>query len=417
VAAAVSGGGLRAANFAVGVMSALETYRTADGRRVNLLRELDYFSSVSGGGLAAGAYIAELKRWRATHDAHEPFSLTAAMTRTRLRRRLRRNLEVSLFAGLVEPRIPFTSYDHGDALEKMIDNIYFGHDAKYNRAWYPLRLGDMYVPADDATRACELPVLAANTTIITSCERFPVTPNMLAWLKVTTYTHRFHTVTYHAPAFYYDMPMAVPVKASASFPVAIPTSNMRCYGHGKRRYLHLQDGGVVENIGYKTALNMLKRDDPTTTRRVLVVIDAYNSTAKVHRMTRHKSSPSFAGVLAALQTAGLESRHRVLQHELTTQGALHRAGVVYLGFDRLLPVNRDDLTLAPQVENLVRKGVLEPGSPAAVLGELRRQVYDISTRLKITETQQSLLYAAAEQIVHNQRPLIDRLLVAAVQAE
>ena len=66
VAVAISGGGMRAANFAAGVLKALEAteVRGAGGGKSNLLREVDYFSTVSGGGLAAGSYITHLKEYQ-----------------------------------------------------------------------------------------------------------------------------------------------------------------------------------------------------------------------------------------------------------------------------------------------------------------------------------------------------------------
>lgn len=60
LALAISGGGQRASNFGVGVMLALEAIATDGPVRRNVLAEIDYFSTVSGGGLAAGAYISSL---------------------------------------------------------------------------------------------------------------------------------------------------------------------------------------------------------------------------------------------------------------------------------------------------------------------------------------------------------------------
>ena len=69
VAAAISGGGHRAANFAIGVMLALENFEI-EGTGYDLLREIDYFSTVCGGGFAAGAYIASLHAAAADSMGH-----------------------------------------------------------------------------------------------------------------------------------------------------------------------------------------------------------------------------------------------------------------------------------------------------------------------------------------------------------
>ena len=49
LAIAISGGGHRSANFGVGVLTGLE--------KIGVLKEVDYISTVSGGGFAAAAYI------------------------------------------------------------------------------------------------------------------------------------------------------------------------------------------------------------------------------------------------------------------------------------------------------------------------------------------------------------------------
>ena len=50
ITVALSGGGLRAANLATGVLLALEQIHHEKKLRLNLLQEIDYFSTVSGGG-------------------------------------------------------------------------------------------------------------------------------------------------------------------------------------------------------------------------------------------------------------------------------------------------------------------------------------------------------------------------------
>ena len=55
VAMAISGGGNRAANFGIGVMLGLEEILLGNGQ--NALNQVDYLSTVSGGGFAGGAYI------------------------------------------------------------------------------------------------------------------------------------------------------------------------------------------------------------------------------------------------------------------------------------------------------------------------------------------------------------------------
>ena len=101
VAVAISGGGHRAGNFAVGVMLALEELTGGPSAVSNALMEIDYLSTVSGGGLAAATYVGSLHDHltfggmhgdyrlagvlSAAHDPNEP---TAGRTDQTLRRHL-----------------------------------------------------------------------------------------------------------------------------------------------------------------------------------------------------------------------------------------------------------------------------------------------------------------------------------------
>ncbi|MEI7836280.1 MAG: hypothetical protein WCK05_07690, partial [Planctomycetota bacterium] len=55
MALACSGGGMRAANLVAGVLLGLEELKKEPGSNANAPREVDYFSSVSGGGMGVGA--------------------------------------------------------------------------------------------------------------------------------------------------------------------------------------------------------------------------------------------------------------------------------------------------------------------------------------------------------------------------
>ena len=71
VVVTISGGGHRAGNFGVGALTALENIK-CNNKTYDALKEVDYFSTVSGGGFAAGAYIASLY----DHKANERYSFS-----------------------------------------------------------------------------------------------------------------------------------------------------------------------------------------------------------------------------------------------------------------------------------------------------------------------------------------------------
>jgi NTE family protein len=112
----LSGGGTRAAALAYGVMEALEkiAVRGEDGKPSNLLREVDYISSVSGGSFAAAFYA--LNRdgdWKGEFK----------------KRVLDENLETAIGSRLIEPpnflSVVATNYSRTDVASGYYDSRIF----------------------------------------------------------------------------------------------------------------------------------------------------------------------------------------------------------------------------------------------------------------------------------------------------
>ena len=74
IALAASGGGYRAANFTLGILLGLE--KTHSQRlNSNLLEQVDYYSSVSGGGFGVGYYLTQLHNYLIKNGSIASFSL------------------------------------------------------------------------------------------------------------------------------------------------------------------------------------------------------------------------------------------------------------------------------------------------------------------------------------------------------
>ncbi len=504
VAACISGGGHRSSNFATGVLLGLERYE-----QHNLLAEIDYFSTVSGGGFAAGNYLANLHqhirktgkptgytlRWNGFRQPLTRFNLDTLVAGD-MGARLRANMHWAVaFAWLCHPKVYLAAYDRGDALEQKIDDAIFG------AAVHPLYLGDMFVP-NNAGTTLKLPTMAANSTVFESTEIFPYTPNMLHYVQAVTYTHRFDLYE-RAGAddfqFYFDVPLAVPVKASASFPVAFPTSNLRCSwdpgpfrrktdARPRRRvearfaqlqadvaqaadrlpatqvqkmrqtlntiqttllpsqqesppratpdaakdkaaptptagtyFIHLQDGGVAENIGYWTAISMLEREPPHTPRtpagihRILLVIDAYPGTDNARWTDDKPASPNMFAAIDKQLNAGLEASHRLLQTSVANLCGQKHIRPVFFSFAELYEAERQEreYVLVDEVKQLKLKVDVPAGDQryaACILRELQGRVQEVGTKLDLTKREQKLLLAAGLQVVRNQRHELKRLL-------
>jgi hypothetical protein len=182
LAVAISGGGHRAANFGVGVLVALEA--------ANVLYEVDYLSTVSGGGFAAAAYIETLIYHLNHGGTHRDYSLKTWLEEPQkvgiidsddyLTRHLERGYETSLYWGFLNPKTWFSNIDRGDFLEKKIDSRILG----YNKRGRSLLLNDVFRDSQKAEcdgEVCNkmVPNWVANATIFQNGAIFQFIPNIL----------------------------------------------------------------------------------------------------------------------------------------------------------------------------------------------------------------------------------------------
>lgn len=305
LAVAISGGGLRAANFAAGALAELAEMEVSGS---NVLAEVDYLSTVSGGGLAAGTYV----HWLSTshREISFPCSLAEQFCDDKERRykkaghygrALRHPYEGAIrqgaFVGFLDT--PFgRSINRGDWLEEALDRGFFaGADGS------TMTLGDIFIRSS-SLRQPTLPIWVANATVYRNGMIFPFMPHVFEDLGICEYVHRRQTIsrgrdedgcarTTSEPEFAYRVPLSVGVKASASFPQLISTTHLRS-DKCDRCYLHLTDGGLADNLGVFTALTLLAQESAEirnrATRRVLIVIDAFPDNA--HPFSEKHFSPS-----------------------------------------------------------------------------------------------------------------------------
>ena len=303
VAIAISGGGHRAANLATGVLLELETIRTQQG---NLLEEIDYFSTASGGGLAAGTYLAARADHLTSHK-DQPFSFHRALNAHQKRRltNLRRDYQSSILTQWVHGRC-LGYRDGGDLIEQDFDRYVLG--SKYRPEKRSLTLGDIFIPTGSG-QPVRLPYWILNATVYENGARFLFTPAFIDHYGIQRYVHNMDYQTIdHDPL---SLPLAVGMKASASFPVIIPASTFTC-ATGRNHYLHLIDGGLSDNLGIQTAIELL-RQDPAP-QKILLVIDAY--TENEYPYSAHRKSPDGAGAAYRVMNIGIDTQHTALQERL-----------------------------------------------------------------------------------------------------
>ena len=219
---ALSGGGSRAAAFHRGTLQGLLD--------LGLVDRIDVVSTVSGGSLFGGAWMAA--RHHETSDAN--FLKT-----------MRRELEKGFIFRSLRPRalkalIPGIAYSRTDAIADTFDDIFF----------HGLKL----------TELPERPELCINTTIMNNGQVGKFSRHGFSgwdlYLEGATPSHQIPMPEFRT---------ALAVGASAAFPVGLPPVMLPRKRFPKRmefvrslegaRQIALTDGGVLENLGIQTLLS------------------------------------------------------------------------------------------------------------------------------------------------------------------
>ena len=310
---AISGGGYRAANFALGALLALEqiAYEKPNGplqsvwqpdRRQgsNLLNEVDYFSTVSGGGLAAA--VAVMSRLRAPKiegleeselacSGHGRQLLTNWLSQPGVLKSLRENHMIRLITSKFSPSVMLTRKTSGDALQMRLDQSILRSEEQ-GGVCGPKKAGEQYELGDVLPRAREddedndneddkpfrpkAPYLFMNSTDFATGEIVSLTPDWLERKNVTEYWHdgsrKLCAKGKHCGAF--NVPLALALRSSMNFPVGIPPTRI---GLSNKKFVYLTDGGESDNLGTVTAVDILNQEskDHPSRRRMLIVIDAF----------------------------------------------------------------------------------------------------------------------------------------------
>lgn len=379
VVAAISGGGHRSANFALGVLLELETMgiTTAAGQ-TDALREVDYFSTVSGGAFAAGAYLSSLRDYLDQGGFPGAYRLARAVGTTIqpgdepwLLRGMRTGYEQVLLESTFA-LTPFRMLDRGDFIEEQIDRLVLG--ARYRQraggpsprattrsapgAAYSFQLGDVFVPAA-SDRVPRLPYWFVHATVYRNGAPLTFAPSELLDYGIVEYTHNRSKVSLRTGRgvvpgtsrvqFVMDMPYSVAIKASSAFPGAIPATTLRSERDEQYPFVHALDGGVVDNLGIINSMRVLGQEH--TPRRVLILIDAYNRDPAPY--SKGEAAPPALVVGAAAGVMPFDSRHGLLDEQIERFANSLEPGVeltvVHLSFDDL---TEDDVPSRSSVRSI-----------------------------------------------------------------
>ncbi len=269
---AVSGGGQRAAAFTLGVLAELESKQ--------LLKEVDYFSTVSGGGWAVGAYLARRYENESAHSKCSDQAYELDIDELKSITKQLQKIRMGLFR----------------------NNCLIGKLERYVTETTPgnaLRFGDIFVSKNEKPL---LPYLFVNATILSNHSTFVFSPEYFDHYAINGFKY---CDLEELDIELNQTPVAVGLGASSSFPGARHLTlfsdlcedkklegSFLCGEEAEPIYIHLVDGGVYDNLGFKTALEVLTSLENRNMRKVMLVIDANGETDLPFSKDKNKTDSS-----------------------------------------------------------------------------------------------------------------------------
>lgn len=247
-----SGGGVRAEAFTLGVLAGLEElkFRTEE-QTSSVLDEVDYFSTVSGGGWGTLLY------WAARNDAAAgDYSLVEN--------------QAQIEETVAELHARESIFDAVGCLA-----------SRFSDQVSSVTLGSMF-------ESPKMPYLLANGVVMPNHAPFVFSREFLQHYSVSQI---FACGGDYRPEIesWRDVPLAYAIAVSSTVPgfqdayalsracrtdamTGFRDSELCQHGHYEHDLLNLADGGLYDNYGFETAMDVLSTVD--TTRKVVIVIDA-----------------------------------------------------------------------------------------------------------------------------------------------
>ncbi|MGH7342524.1 MAG: patatin-like phospholipase family protein, partial [Candidatus Rokuibacteriota bacterium] len=265
-----SGGGTRAAAFAYGVARALYEQRIAGDRR--LLNEVDVVSSVSGGSFAA-AYLGLFGADAFIADFPDAV--------------LHRNLERGILLRLALPwnwvRLLSPRFSRSDVAARYYDDVIFSGK---RFAHLPRRRPFIVLNATDIAEGAQLSFTQDQLDRL--CSELNPMPVALGVTASSAFPVAFPpvTLTNYPKACGYTRPPWVDDLAGdpdTNPPGHALAATWLSYERPDRRYIHLSDGGLADNIGLRAPYHALEMNQwglsdrintHAITRLVVITVDA-----------------------------------------------------------------------------------------------------------------------------------------------
>jgi len=273
---AFSGGGTRAAALSYGVLEELaRTPVDAEGERHRLLDEVDIISSVSGGSFTAAYYA--LWGDRIFSDFETKF----------LKKDVQTDLVLRVLAPWNQVRLASPKFSRSDLAAEYYDDLLF-KDATFADLMTPGNRPLLSINATDVASGARFEFTQDEFDLIGSdLSQFPISRAVAASSAFPVYLTPVVLKNYSAeqPKPEPEWIKSILENPTASTRLKYMAAHARSYGDERRRFIHLLDGGLSDNLGLRGALDRaIAREQSTQVpgvpwelpRRVaLVVVDAH----------------------------------------------------------------------------------------------------------------------------------------------
>jgi hypothetical protein len=258
---AISGGGSRAQYFGLGILIGLDEIKNSEK---SFLNEIDYFSTVSGGGFAAGYYLS-LKK----HEVLDGYTNFFDFWNSKDRKdSLQEFLFMDAKAGIFKLLKKTNQFEKNKQRKKypaMIDYELLQYGKTFRKPINRLSLNDFFLPVD-SKGSVTMPMFVTNGTIYNNGERLPFMPHIIDSL------HIIGSLLPPEPFEIdngYGLPLSYAITGSAAFPGVLPMLKFSIKDKPKN-VIRVIDGGAVDNLGFTTLFELL-HSDKTKKKSALVV--------------------------------------------------------------------------------------------------------------------------------------------------
>lgn len=303
---AFSGGGTRAAAFSYGVLKELsESYIGKEDQRRALSKEIDVISAVSGGSFTAAYY--GLYGDRIFDDYESVF----------LRRDVQGELTSQVMSPLNWPRLLSPYYNRADMATQLYDDTIFNHATfgdlqKANGPFVIINATEMTIGTRFQFTQNYADIICTDLTQMPVARAVAASSAVPLLFSPLTITNRAGECGWQEPAWA-ENALAGTDRSSRLYNLA--SSMMALDDREDHPYLHLFDGGLADNLGLRTMLDGVLRNDGIMealhslgmddTRQVVVIL-VNAETALDVESSRRMQTPTFAASLGAATSVPLQ---------------------------------------------------------------------------------------------------------------